>query len=125
MELETVWTGSTWRSYPQPVIGSLRHAAERPSDELRLGCGGKPTTVHGRALVAAANQARVFASFTDDWQSANQLADRVAMTVQGVRRHLRSALTERVAEVKVMPSARAFGPSVRLYRRVRPAQEAA
>lgn len=114
-EFETVWTGASWREIPPPAPVSPR--VLRPSS--------KPTTVHGRQVVCAANRAKVRAAFTDDYQTANQLADRVGVTVQAVRRHLREAIADGVAEYTVVKSKRSWGRSERHFRRVRPAQEAA
>ena len=116
MELETVWSGSTWRTYPQPIVAEPRKLGLFPD---------KPTRNEGRATVAAMNRAKVRTAFTWEWQTANQLAARANMTVQGVRRHLKEALADGIAEYTVVTSTRARGRSERHFRRRRVSEEAA
>ena len=111
------WWGSKHRDvFPQPEIARPRELALHPE---------KPTTMHGRATVAAMNRARVRAAFDYEWATANQLAARADMTVQGVRRHLREALDDGIAEYKIVKSPRAWGRSERHFRRRRVSEQAA
>ena len=114
-EFETVWTGASWREIPQPA----------PEAPRVLRTPSKPTTIHARKLLCEANREKVRAAFTEDYQTANQLAARVGVTVQAVRRHLREAIEDGVAEYQVVKSKRSWGRSERHFRRVTTRREAA
>jgi len=105
-DFEVCWTGASWRDIPPPEREAPR--APRPSS--------KPTTIHARKLLAEANRAKVRAAFTEDYQTANQLAARVGVTVQAVRRHLREAVEAGIAEYTVVKSKRSWGRSERHFR---------
>jgi hypothetical protein len=107
-QFETVWSGNTWRTYPAPELGTTAMVRTDPRQ--------KETTVSGRKLVAAVNRQVVRASFTAEWRSAHQLARFAGMTVQGVRRHLKDALDDGVAESRVVKAVRSWGRSERQYR---------
>ena len=124
-QYETVWSGAHWRTYPQPVLAASHDVPKDARASLSFGAEGKATTAFGRALVVTVNREKARAAFTDDWQTANQLADRVGMSVQGVRRHLRDALNDGIAEAQVFASRLAFGRSERRYRRVTTRREQA
>ena len=118
MEMETVWN----QTLATASAKAQQCAPPPPRHEL---FPQKPTTMHGRATVAAMNRAKVRAAFNYDWQTANQLAARANMTVQGVRRHLKEALADGIAEYTVVTSTRARGRSERHFRRRRVSEEAA
>ena len=107
-EFTTVWSGNTWRTYPQPELGTTAMVRTDPRQ--------KETTISGRKLVAAVNRQVVRASFTDEWQSVRTLARFAGMTVQGVRRHLREAINDGVAECRVIKAVRSWGRSESQYR---------
>ena len=118
MELETVWSGAleTAAIKAQQSAPPPRHTEQFPQ---------KPTTSFGRALVVTENREKVRAAFNGEWQTANQLAAVSGMTVQGVRRHLREALDDGIAEYKVVKSPRAWGRAERHFRRRQAAERAA
>ena len=85
----------------------------------------KPLHPNTRQRMCAENRIKLREAFTDDYQSAVQLAEKVGITVQAMRHHLREALADDVCEAKVYKSTKQWGRAERRYRRVRPAQQEA
>lgn len=105
-DLIPVWSGATWRDYPQPTVADPRRASD------------KPTSTNGRIAFAAKNRARVRASCTDNWQTVQQIAVLAQMTPQGVQRHLRDAVRDGLVECRVCTTTRSWGRAARQFRRL-------
>ena len=106
-QLVPVWSGSTWRDYPQPVV------ATSPVGRPCIMQG-----IHPRARVGLQNRAEVRACLTEVWISQGSLADATGLSVASVRTHLRDALKDGFAEMRESRSAtRQNGEAVCVYRR--------
>ena len=73
-EYETVWSGATWRTYPQPEIAQREARILTPDDRMRQG--------EGRALVAACIA-------KGGWCSVKTIRRRTGLSDRQVRTHLR------------------------------------
>lgn len=105
-ELETVWSGNTWRSFPPPTLAERTTIASAPS-----------SSVH-RVLTGKENQAKVLACLGDEWMGPRQIADATGLSVTAIRWHLRDAIQAGVVEsVERRGATRQRGEGVVWYRR--------
>ena len=111
MELETVWSGSTWRTYPQPEVATS-HDGPRVTYT-----GTAPPTWNGRELVYAVLS-------NGGWHSVKGVIQRTGLSDRQVRMHLmhgaRDGRLERMDGAPVRPGLR----PVFLYRRKQAAEAA-
>jgi len=91
-ELTRKWGGDEWRRYPAPTLGT-----EGPTT--------RPASVRERVKVVSANRARVREALRAEWQTVAEIAATLGMTAQGVRRHIRDAMTDGVADGVMVASA--------------------
>jgi len=105
MSLETVWSGSTWRSFPAPIMAATE-------DAIREVDGYSEATI-----------ARVLEVLTSRYQPVGQIRQQARIADCTVRRILRRLVARGVLEAIEQPLKRGGLPR-KLYRRTQK-QEAA
>ena len=97
-ELEPVWSGATWRTFPAPVVAP--HAA-RPAFEATHQIG------------------RVLAALHDDWQSRDAVRERAEIDGRRVRECLAKLVEDGLAERQSVRTKGRAGQAPHFYRRRR------
>jgi hypothetical protein len=109
IEYEPIWSGSTWRSFPAPVLATaIPRPVAAPVRKLP----------HYKQRIAARNRERVRALLGEEWISARDVQASVKLTLQALRSHLREAVADGYAERKdQLTSVRQSGEVICWYRR--------
>lgn len=106
-ELEAVWSGSTWRSFPPPTLAT-------PGSKAPL----VGSAAH-RERVGRENFKRVLACLGEDLVSQQQIAHATGLSVTAVRFHMKAAIQDGMAQsVERRTATRQRGESVVWYRKV-------
>lgn len=113
MDYETVWSGNTWRSYPQPTVATTTgvvYTGERIDERLQQ--------YSGRQLVFACLD-------NGGWHSVKGVIHRTGLSDRQVRMHLINGAKDGVLERMDGAPARQGLRPIFLYRRRQGAEQAA